>query len=82
MRILKRQSLRSPQEKMINVNTAYLRSVVSDSNISLSKISVKMGYCPEYLGNCIGEGRINRDYLIMLASMLGFSIKQALKKLD
>lgn len=80
MQVLKRQGFRSPQEKMVNVNTAFLRNAVSNSDIKLSEISIKMGYCPEYLGNCIGEGRINCDYLKMLASMLGFKIKQALEK--
>jgi len=80
MQVLKRQGFRSPQEKMVNVNTAFLRNAVSNSDIKLFEISIKMGYCPEYLGNCIGEGRINRDYLKMLASMLGFKTKQALEK--
>lgn len=77
---LKRQSYRTPPEKMVNVNTAYLREAVSNSDISLPAISIKLGFCPEYLGNSIGVGRINRDYLIMLSSMLKFPMKEALEK--
>lgn len=82
MYILRRQGFRSPQEKMVNVNTAFLRAIVSNSDISLPDLSTRLGFCPEYLGNSIGVGRMNRDYLEMLAYILDFSSKQALEKDD
>jgi hypothetical protein len=65
---------------MVNVDTDYLRDIVSESNLNLPEMSVVMGYCPEYLGNCIGEGRISKDYLKMLSVMLNFPYKKALVK--
>lgn len=78
MKVPKRQSIKTPSEKMVNVNTAFLRDALSNSDISLTKISSAMGYCPEYLSNSIGEGRMNREYLNMLARMLNFPVKKAL----
>ena len=80
MTLLKRQEYRIPSDRMVDVDTDYLRYVVSESGVDLPKISKEMGYCREYLGNCIGDGRIYRDYLKMLAVMIGFPIKQALSK--
>ena len=80
MKVLVRQYSKTPTEKMIDVNTAYLRGVVLEGNIDLPKISEAMGFCREYLGNAIGVGRMNKDHLIMLASMADFSYNKALAK--
>jgi hypothetical protein len=78
MKTIKRKYEKCPPEFMVNVNTDYLRYVIGLYDLNLSELSVSMGYCPEYLSNAIGDGRMNREHVKMLSEMMGFPYKKAL----
>lgn len=80
MSIPKRSTIKTPTEDMVDVNTAYMRSIMRSRNVNQSELSRAMGYCPEYLSNSIKDGRMQKSLLEALASILEFAYKEATKK--
>lgn len=78
MNIVKRKKNKTATEDMVNVRTDYLRDVCHMQKLNMSELSIVMGYCPDYISNAITDGRMNKEHLKMLASLLEFSYKDAL----
>lgn len=78
MLLVKRKSIKTPTEKMVNVDTQYLRAVCHERDFNMSEVSIAMGYCADYISNSITDGRMNRELLHMLSTMLDFPYKSAL----
>jgi len=76
----KRKHDKTPSALMIGVNTKYIRCAIKNSDVNLSELSEKMGYCRDYLSNSITDGRMNKNYLMMLSYMADFSYKDATAK--
>ena len=80
MPIRKREYNVLPTHLMTDVDSTYMRDVVSTSGVDLNELSLEMGYNRLYLYTCLYDGRICRDYLEMLSEIIGFSVEKALIK--
>lgn len=71
---------KTPTELMVDINKNYLRARIKESGLNQSDLSVKMGYCPEYLSNSVHDGRMQIELLKWLSLELHFNYKDALAK--
>ena len=76
----KRDRNKTRPEDMVEIDINYVRSVVRGSGINQSELSLRMGYCLEYLSNSIHDGRMQKRILKALSDELGFPYNKALKK--
>ena len=77
---MKRLYEKTPSEDMVDVDTVYLRNIIHECGVNQSEMSIALGFCPEYLSNSIGDGRMNKEILRLLSDMLDFPYEEALAK--
>ena len=75
-----RQVLITPTEEMVDIDSDYLREIVSNRGENLPELSNSIGYSELYLTTAIYDGRMPIVVLEFLAEYLDFDYDKAVIK--